>query len=310
MLGLVLAVSNAPAMFRPRQDWKTIYDSQTTEGIPPPNELEQETDAVADEHAARFAKGFETLSGQLEQYQPEAVVVLGYDDGTCFSGAQVPQFCTYTGDEITGTTAIAVLGEKPEEHMATLPCLPNFAWEIQTSLVDRGFDVNYMTIQNPLGNPENGTTSAFTRPVSKLLAGMNVPIVPIFINCHVEPTPTGHRCYDFGLAVAAILEESPLRTALLSVGGLSNDPNGARAGWVDNRLDNFVLTALGKGDTRRLRTMFDLDSDTLRGGTGQVRTWIAAGAAGESKGGRGTVVDYIPSMRAMTGIGFAYWRLS
>ena len=309
MFGLAMAVSNAPYMHRPKKDWQTIYDSQHTEGVEAPRELGDETAKVVDQHVLRIKKGLEALRSQLAQYKPDVVVMLGYDDGTCFSDAQVPQFCTYTGDEVVGSTAIEALGEDPAKHSVQIPCLPNFAWDLQANLVDRSFDCNYMTIQNPLGRPEYGMTSAFTQAASALLDGSGIPAVPIFINCHVEPTPSGHRVHDFGSAIGEILEESPLRTALLAVGGLSSDPNGARSGWIDTRLDNFVLTRLGKGDSGRLRTMFDLDSDTLRGGTGEVRTWIAAGAAAETKNGKATVLDYIPAHHAMTGIGFAQWVL-
>lgn len=309
MLGLALAVSNAPYMYRPKKDWQAIYDSQLTDGVESPNELADETEEVVDDYILRIQEGFSTLRAQLDQYKPDVVVVLGSDDGISFSDAQVPQFCTYTGDEVMGSTAIAALGEDPTAHTVELPCLPNFAWELQTSLVHHGFDINYMSIQNPLGRPEYGMASAFTRPTSVLLEGSSVPVVPVFVNCRVEPTPSGHRVHDFGTAIGDILEDAPLKAALLTVGGLSHDPNGARSGWIDTRLDSFVLTHLGKGDSSRLKTLFDVDSDTLSGGTGEVRTWIAAGAAAETKGGKATIVDYIPAHRAMTGIGFAHWTL-
>lgn len=310
MLGLVSAMSNAPAMYRPVKDWQTIYDTQTTEGIPPPNELEQEDDKVMAEQAARVTKAVDALRAELKRYAPDVLVVLGYDDGTCFGDAQVPQFCTYTGAVLDGSAAIAALGEKPDDHKVSLDCVPDFAWELQTSLVDKGFDMNYMTTQNPLGDtPEFGTTSAFTRPTPMLLEGLDIPIVPIFINCHVEPTPSGGRCFEFGQALSAALQESLAKVAVLAVGGLSHDPNGMRAGWIDNRLDNFVLRHMAKGDTARLTRMFDVDSDTVRGGTGQIRTWLAAAAAAEAQGGKATVIDYIPALRTMTGLGFAHWKL-
>lgn len=328
MLGLALATSNVPYMFRPRSTWQTLYDSQTKEGIPPPNELAQETDDVSDQHVARIEAGFKALRAQLESYRPDVIVVLGYDDGTCFSGVQVPQLSTYTGPEITGSTAVTILGEKPEDFNVTFRCNPEFAWEMHRELVDREFDLNYMAVQNPQGRPEMGTTSAFTRPVQKLLDGLSTPIVPFFINCMVEPTPTAHRIFAFGTALGEVLEDMPGKVALLAVGGLSHDPNGDRAGWIDNRLDNWVLDRMRRGDTSRLKTLYDVDSDTVRGGTGQIRTWIAAGAAMEkvaqergltrpmttvhSTRQRGvglTVVDYIPALRTMTGIAFGYYNL-
>jgi protocatechuate 4,5-dioxygenase beta chain len=202
------------------------------------------------------------------------------------------------------------LGEKPEDHMIKLRGNPEFAWEVQKSLVDHGFDMNYMSIQNPLGRPEYGTSSAFTRPPTKLLANLDIPVTPIFINCLVEPAPSARRCHQLGEALTEILDEMEERVAILAVGGLSHDPNGARAGWVDSKLDKWVLDNIEKGKSERLKTLFDLDSDTLRGGTGQIRTWVAAAAAAEKKGVRAKVVDYIPALRTITGLAFAYWPLS
>ena len=309
MLGLVLATSNAPSMYRPMKDWQKLYESQITEGVPPPNELAEETDSVVEDQIRRIDAGIAKLREQIDSYRPHVIVMVGYDDGTCFSNVQVPQFCTFTGPEITGSASIPVLGEKPEDHMVTMRGNPEFAWELQAELVDKGFDMNYMTIQNPLGNPAMGTSSAFTRPATKLLRDLDVPVVPVFVNCHVEPAPSGHRCYAFGRALAETVDEMPGKVAILAVGGLSHDPNGPRAGWIDNRLDKFVLDSLARGRGERLQPMFDVDSDTLRGGTAQVRNWIIAGGAAESKKGRATVVDYIPSLRSITGIAFAYWSL-
>jgi protocatechuate 4,5-dioxygenase beta chain len=52
--------------------------------------------------------------------------------------------------------------------------------------------------------------------------------------------------------------------------------------------------------------MFMTDSATLRGGTGEIRNWIAV--AGAYDGIKGNVVDYIPARHAVTGLGFAYWN--
>ena len=287
MLGLALAASNVAYLYRPPSTWQTIYNSQATEGIPPPNELKDESEDVLAGYARRIDAGFAALRAQLEAYRPDVIVVLGYDDGTSFSGVQVPQLCTYTGPEITGSTAVTLLGEKPEEHTVSFRCNPEFAWELHYELVDREFDLNYMALQHPLGRPEMGISSAFTRPLEKLLAGLDTPVVPFFINCLVEPTPTAHRIHAFGTALGEVLEEMPGKVALIAVGGLSHDPNGDRAGWIDNRLDRWVLDRMAKGDISRLKTLYDVDSDTVRGGTGEIRTWIAAGAAMARASARG-----------------------
>ena len=59
--------------------------------------------------------------------------------------------------------------------------------------------------------------------------------------------------------------------------------------------------------SEQLQTLWDLDSDTVRGATGEVRTWIAVGAAMEAVGAKAVVVDYIRFHHATVGTAFAYW---
>ncbi len=309
MLSLVLAASNAPSVYRDKKDWKRLYESQLTEGVPAPRELEAETDEVLDDQIARIKKAHKALREQLVAVKPEALVIIGYDDGVMFNQVQVPQFCTYTGPELIGSAAIDALDEKPDTHKVTLKCAPDLAWEVHRELIDREFDMSYMSLQNPQGHPEWGASSAFMRPGDSFLKGLDIPVVPILINCMVEPTPSGGRCLDFGTTLGGILQALPQKFAVLAVGGLSHDPNGPRAGWVDERLDNFVMDrVVRRGQAQRLRQMFDLESDAIQGGTGQVRTWMVAGAAAEAAKLKGQILDYLPSYRALTGLGFAAWK--
>ena len=93
----------------------------------------------------------------------------------------------------------------------------------------------------------------------------------------------------------------------MASGGLSHDPRGPRAGWIDAPLDHWVLEQLNKGNGAALCHLFEFDSDTLRSGTGEIRSWIVV--AGACSGVPATIVDYIPAHHAVTGLGFAYWSM-
>ena len=43
----------------------------------------------------------------------------------------------------------------------------------------------------------------------------------------------------------------------------------------------------------------------MRSGTGELRSWITV--AGAFEGRRGEVLDYMPAIHAVTGLGFAAW---
>ena len=65
-----------------------------------------------------------------------------------------------------------------------------------------------------------------------------------------------------------------------------------------------VLERIKANDAEKLVNLFTFDSDTLRGGTGEIRAWITVAAAMQRSA---TVLDYFPSHHAKCGLAFAYW---
>jgi protocatechuate 4,5-dioxygenase beta chain len=109
-----------------------------------------------------------------------------------------------------------------------------------------------------------------------------------------------------GRAIERFFAKRSERVAIYASGGLSHCPVGPRAGWVDEPLDRWVLNRIETGNGEELSNLFLFDSDTLRSGTGEIRSWITV--AGAFHGLAGKVVDYIPSVHAVTGLGFAMWK--
>jgi protocatechuate 4,5-dioxygenase beta chain len=141
-------------------------------------------------------------------------------------------------------------------------------------------------------------------PIPTLIPRLDIPIVPLFINEYYPPLPTAKRCYDLGVALADVLAACPERIAIYASGGLSHDPSGPRAGWVDEPLDRWVLERLEHNDSDALQHLFTFDSDTMRGGTGEIRAWITVAGAMQRPA---RVVDYIRAHHAKVGLAFAYW---
>ena len=270
MLTLGLAASYAPSMFRDPVEWRRIHQWLAGE-VPQPRELEQESTEVMQSQAKRIQAGFDTLRQQLADARIDALIMLGSDTGRVFSGAQVPQLCTYLGEEIWGSTRLAELGEPAEQDLVRLRCDAELASFIHKELVEAGFDMNYSTEVRPLGQPEYGTTPAFVAAMGWLLPNDELSVVPIYVNTQVPPTPSGRRCFAFGRALAEILNEREERIAILGSGGLSHDHAGPRGGWIDEPMDRWVLDQLRRGKAERLQPMFDVVSDTLAGGGAQRR---------------------------------------
>ena len=304
MLGLGLATSHAPSMFRGIEHWAPIH-RVLTGGVPQPPQIESETPEVLRDYFDRINKGFEALRKQVEAYRPDALLVVGDDQGEVFTEANMPAFGLFTCGEVHGSVNISLIDEREDENHITLRCHSELACYLLHELACKGFEIAESKELKPLGKPARGIGHAFTRPVVKVIPNLDIPIIPFHVNAYFAPMPTARRCYELGQSIAHALGGRPEKVAIMASGGLSHDPRGPRAGWIDTALDRWTLEKLRSGDAESLCHLFEFDSDTLRGGTGEIRSWIVvAGACG---GAPATIVDYIPAHHAVTGLGFAYW---
>ena len=303
---LGLASSHAPSMFVAPDKWPTVHAALVRD-VPQPTQLARETPEVIEGYVRRIRHGFAALRAQVEAVHPDAVIIIGDDQNEIFSKALIPSFAIYLGESAEGTYGIGFAGEKPQDFWLKLPCHSGVARAALEGLVARGFDLGFAEQLVPLARPELGLGHAFTRISRALgLVELGIPVVPIFTNAYHPPMPSAARCYALGEALRDVFATRAERVAIYGSGGLSHDPRGPRAGWVDEPLDRWVLDRIVRGEGAALRNLFTTDSAMLRGGTGEIRTWIAV--AGAYDGQQGTVVDYIPSISAVTGLGFAYWN--
>lgn len=100
-----------------------------------------------------------------------------------------------------------------------LEAAPELARHFANSLFESGFEpsVSYdMQV-------DHGTSQ-----ILELTGLLDLPVVPVFINCAAPPLPSPARCYDLGEAIHAALRDfsSDLRVGVLGSGGLSHNPPG------------------------------------------------------------------------------------
>jgi hypothetical protein len=303
---LGLASSHAPSMFCPPEQWPAVHRALALD-VPQPPELLRETPEVIDGYVKRIHAAFRTLRAELEAARPDALIIVGDDQDEVFSKATIPPFAMFLGDEAEGTTSISWVGQGPEENRIRIRCAAEIARIACNGLIERNFDIAYAEELRPLARPERGLGHAFTRIARVMgLPESGIPAVILFLNGYHPPLPSGVRCYALGKALRDVFADRPERIAIYGSGGLSHWPRGPRAGWVDEPLDRWVLDRIESGRGAELQHLFTFDSDTLRGGTGEIRGWITV--AGACEGRRAKVVDYIPSRTAVTGLGFALWK--
>lgn len=306
-VGLGLASSHAPAVITPLDQWEPLYQRFAARA-PQPSAAALETEEVQRSQLDRIQAAFATLRERIAAYQPELFIIVGGDQSEMFDRSNVPNLMLYAGEEgWADVPSDGEYGTSDERLRVTV--------DVETSkrLLDRlvkesEFDVAVSVEQQSLGPRGRGLPHAFFRPVPLLLTDRTTPCVLLYENTYDPPSLSAQRCYDLGRALATALRDDPRRIAIYGSGGLSHDPGGPRSGWIDRPLDQWFLGRLAEGDGRATTAMYTFDSLTMRGGTGEMRAWITVAGAMEAIGSRATVVDYVPSHHAVTGLAWAYWE--
>ncbi len=177
MLGLGLASSHAPAMFEPKERWPLVYSripEYTKESQPHTAKLE--TPEVIQGYIDRITTAFDVLRQQLEAYQPEALIVVGDDQGDMFDASNNPTFAIYTGEELWGLDGTSYRPLE-ERHKVTFPCHAELARSLHKGLIKKGFDLASCAVFKPVGLYER-VLSAFTHCRTVLQPGEGLSAGP------------------------------------------------------------------------------------------------------------------------------------
>jgi protocatechuate 4,5-dioxygenase beta chain len=309
MLGLGMASAHAPMMFQKAQYWPRMLERippAAREQLPTSARVELGSPTVIEGYIQRIEAAFATLRRELQAYRPDALVMIGDDQGDMFDEANNPTFAIYTGEEeLWGRSARDPFGIPPQERTKLVfqPHAP-LARHLLQGLVEHGFDVANLARFEPRGNPARGVSHMVSNLVPEVDPALAIPLVCVFMNEYFPPLPSAARCARLGEAIADVLRDRPERVAIYASGGLSHYPGMPNAGWIDQPLDRWILERLEHDDVAALEHLFTFDSDNLRSGTGEVRAWISVAAAMRRPA---TVVEYVPAHCTQTGCGFVYW---
>lgn len=301
---LGVGVSHSPLMYRQRSQWPAI-SRYLVGDVTQPQSREHECDETLAAYERRIGASFEAVRTVLQAGRLDALIVLCTDRADVFDESNVPQLHVQVGGEVFGDPAIDEIGE-PSQALR-FACDGPVADLLGEELVRLGFDVSEgRAAFKPLGKSGRGLGSSALEPVARFAAGL--PIIPIHVNCHVEPTLSGARLHAFGGALAKASSLCDQRLGILISGGLSGDPRGSMAGWIDDVLDQWVLSRLVRSQSEQIARIWAARSRTLQGSSAEIRLWMIAAAALEQANCRARVVDYMPMHHAATGIAFVAWE--
>lgn len=264
---------------------------------------------MAESHAAAL-RGMADITALLESTRLDTLIVVGDDQKELYFENNLPSVLVYYGDTIRnaprgashpGNDWYKPIAARYYEQGAPrdFPVDSRLARHLIAELVDADFDI---ATANTLADGM-GEGHAFGFVHKRLMNGLALPIVPIFLNTYFPPNqPTPGRCYRLGQAIRRAVESFPgdARVGIIASGGLSHFT-------VDEELDGIVVKALREKDAARLQS---LPRNKLNSGSSEIRNWICVAGAVETLD-----LDWIvyrPGYRSPAGTGtglcFAAWR--
>ncbi len=297
-------IAYSPLFYRNRRFWPSIYRLMIG-SVPQPASATEESPQRLDEFGNTIEAVLDRIARSIEASHIDSLIVLTADRSRYFNDANVPQLHVFAGNEIWGDASIAALGETAAR--TTIRCDRDTAELICEELVSVGFEVAESRDEfRPLGDPEHGAGQSLVEATYRIAPGL--PAIPIHINCHTSPAISGRRVHAFGSELARALRFTSKRIGIIASGGLSGDPYGTMAGWIDATLDRWVLRRLATGRSVEVARVFEVDSHSLRGSAAEMKLWVGAAAAMEEQGARAEILEYLPLHHAAVGAGFAIWE--
>ena len=149
----------------------------------------------------------------------------------------------------------------------------------------------------------------FSVPLTYLTPQMDIPFIPMLINCFVPPQPTAERCYEAALALKSAIERWPgnERVAIVATGGLSHEPGGPRNFDVDEAFDRWFLGMLASerphAEILAACTIDRMDEAGICG-TSELLAWLSAMAFST---GPADVLAYEATHVWRCGSGLVWW---
>ena len=280
-----LAASHAPnILLEPGREWDDFMDlhySMAPQGSASRPTLEQQKNLRRDAE-----KAFAALRADLEEANPDVLVVVANDQFVNFFWNNIPTFFVTIADEVKGQFTSHKFQYRNDKDLGKA---------IIRAGMNKGIDFSYGE-HIELQHTQNV-------PLYFLLPEAKIPILPIYVNTWVDPAPSPRRCYQVGELVREVADASNKRVAILATGGLSHFPGSPRIGEIDESFDHKLLEVMRQGENKSL-VDYSVE-DLLHAGDTEFLNWmVVIGAVGDAKA---TYTAYMPDFVA-TGWAFVSWK--
>ncbi len=187
------------------------------------------------DRAERFRDALAEACGRLKADKPDVAIILGSNHFRGFYLDLIPAFTIGVGECIaSGESGTPSGPQKVDTELAR---------HIAEFMVADDFDIAF--------SAKLQVDHGITHALQYLLAGLDIPIVPIVINVFAPPLPSLARCAKLGDALARAIDAFPgnRKVAVIASGGLSH-----HLPWPDWRApsdddDEFLVEAWLNGRT-------------------------------------------------------------
>lgn len=218
--------------------------------------------------------GMRELGKLLDETEPDVVVFLGSDHLETFSIGCVPTFAI-----VAGSRAVAEFAGRNYN----LPIHREMAEDLLYRLVGADFDIAYSE-DAVLGH-------TFAVPFEFVIAGRDIPVIPIHTNVYLPPLPNPRRCAALGREIAKAVALRPERVAIIASGGMSHYPGTWKYPQPEFDFDQWMIAELERGNADALFEMTTEQLDEV--GNTELLPWaIMLGAIGNVPG---ELVQYTPT---------------
>lgn len=259
---------------------------------------------AGEEFGATFRAGIDEARRRVTDFGPDLVVFFGSDHRRAFVDS-VPAIAVMLAADGLGD-----LGSPTGSY--DVPS--DIAEPLAAALLSREFDVTVVR--------KVALDHGFGQTYAHLIGDLpTVPVIPIYLNCATPPLAGPERSYTLGRAVGEELAQLGKRVLYIGSGGLSHSPpslEAAAAGLSDE--ERLTVNEAGRAAARdKINPEWDqhflkriehepeslasfTNEDIAPAGVGahEVRTWIAAVAAGSTPM---ETVAYEPVPEWITGMG-------
>jgi 2,3-dihydroxyphenylpropionate 1,2-dioxygenase len=261
------------------------------------------------QYGHEFRAGVAKVTERVAAFGPELVVFFGSDHRRAFVDS-VPAIAVMT--EADGLGDLGSATGRYDVPAKTAEALAG-------ALLDRDFDVTVVR--------KTALDHGFGQTYSQLIGELpTVPVIPVYINCATRPLGRPSRAFALGRAIGEELSHLDQRILFIGSGGLSHSPPSlvsAAAGLsdaerlamnaagleaakdkIDPAWDNGFLRRIVE-DPDNLEHLTPADIESAGVGAHEVRTWMAAIAAGNSPM---EIIVYEPVREWITGMGLVASR--